>query len=71
MHASSRVLAAALACALIANPALNAQHRTPSHTVARTSPLADSINAILAEPALDHAHFGISVTTLDGQPSTA
>ncbi len=31
-------------------------------------PLADRIGVILAEPALSHAEFGISVATAEGQP---
>ncbi len=42
--------------------------RPPARSTSANTPLAQRIQAILADPALGHADFGISVTALDGQP---
>ena len=67
-----RILAVVLAWILAAPAGLPAQTRQTgaragSHATAVRGPLGERIDAILADPKLSHAEFGISVSTLDGQ----
>jgi len=67
----SRIYLAFLLAAVTLTGLLSAQThpaKPAAHPVAASGPLAERLQAILADPVMSHASFGISVTGLDGQP---
>ncbi|GGH04892.1 D-alanyl-D-alanine carboxypeptidase/D-alanyl-D-alanine-endopeptidase [Silvibacterium dinghuense] len=54
-------------CLLLSLPALAASHHAKARKPA-PSALSDTVNAILADPAVSRAHWGISVTNASGAP---
>jgi len=75
MFRTPRLLALLLALSLVPAQFLTAQRRAvhapshpPAHAVPAKGAIADRIQAILSDPALRQTEFGISVTTLEGQP---
>jgi D-alanyl-D-alanine carboxypeptidase/D-alanyl-D-alanine-endopeptidase (penicillin-binding protein 4) len=68
MNAIRRISTLLLAASLLpAGVHPQSQHRAAKPAPAPNALLADHLRALLADPALSHAQFGISVKTLDGQ----
>ena len=68
MIVSHRAWALWLSIVLLPGPDLYAQTHASRPAASHGGVLAEHINAILAEPAVSHAEFGISVVTLEDQP---
>jgi len=57
-----------IATALAAQGGPHPAHTTLAHAAPTRGPLAERIQTILSDPALNHDQFGVSVVTLDGRP---
>ena len=53
---------------LASTPTIAQQHHQPSAHRAKPGALAAAISAIVSDPAVSHAHWGVSVVNLDGSP---
>jgi serine-type D-Ala-D-Ala carboxypeptidase/endopeptidase (penicillin-binding protein 4) len=60
--------ASLLAVLLLSAAPLVAQHHPPGKPKTKSAALAAAINAIISEPAVSRAHWGVSVVNLDGSP---
>jgi serine-type D-Ala-D-Ala carboxypeptidase/endopeptidase (penicillin-binding protein 4) len=53
---------------LASTPLVAQQHRQPAARKGKSSGLAATISAIISEPAVSRAHWGVSLVTLEGSP---